>query len=90
MTKLPENYPQGTANIADNRMLGNVLQFNKDDLKKVIGYILYDMLELGLLNGKGTIIANSTKEIPDDIIDEIGNKGINIYLKEKQLDGKVL
>jgi len=47
------------------------------------------MMELGLLNDKG-IIANSTKEISDDIIEEIGIKGINIFIKEKQLDGNVL
>ena len=67
-----------------------MIQFDKDDLKKVIGYIMYDLFELGLLNDKGITILNSINEIPDNIIEEIGNEGINIYLEEKQINGKVL
>lgn len=60
-----------------------------DDLHKIVGYILYDLLELGLLNTKGQEIANACKKLPDDIVNEIG-KSINEYIKEKQKYGHVL
>jgi hypothetical protein len=65
-----------------------LLKFDNEDLLKVIGYTLYDLHTLGYLNDKGSDIVNSTKEIPKDILKELG-EGINNYLRDKQENGKV-
>lgn len=62
---------------------------SNDDLHKVVGYILYDLFELGLLNGKGIKLANASKKLPDEIVNEVG-KSINEYIKEKLENGYVL
>jgi len=66
-----------------------VIQFTEEDLKKIIGYTLYDFAEIGLLNGKGLDMVNDKIEMDSQLMSEFG-KGLNIYLEELQNYGEVL
>lgn len=71
-------------NIVKNKML----KLNEEESERVIGYILYDLFEAGILNKKGRKIANGLLPIPPNILKELSDS-INICLEEKQEDNTI-
>lgn len=72
-----------------------MIQYSEEDLHKLVGYLLYDMHELGLLNDKGTDVLfgpdrnkPDLEPFPEDLMK--GMRSIfNGSLKEKQESGKI-
>ena len=70
-----------------------LLQFSKEDLAIIIGYTLYDLVQIGYLSEAGRAFLNANHKFDsidfDWLLNEVG-ANLNECLREKQEDGHVL